>query len=132
MSSNAITLDDTVRDAGDDPVAHVHFEYHENDKAMLGHAGQQARLIYEAAGARQVFTRPAFPATHNMGTCRQSERPQDGVCNGYGQSHDIPNLFISDGSQFCSSAAENPTLTIVALAMLQAAYLRDQLAGRVL
>ena len=132
VSSNAITLDDTVRDAGDDPVAHVHFEYHENDKAMLGHAGQQARLIYEAAGARQVFTRPAFPATHNMGTCRQSERPQDGVCNGYGQSHDIPNLFISDGSQFCSSAAENPTLTIVALAMRQAAYIRDQLAGQVL
>jgi choline dehydrogenase-like flavoprotein len=65
-----------------------------------------------------------------MGTCRQSARPADGVCNGYGQSHDIDNLFISDGSQFSSSAAENPTLTIVALAMRQASYIREQLAQR--
>ena len=90
----------------------------------------QATALYEAAGAERVVSRGAFSATHNMGTCRQSENPDDGVCNGYGQSHDIPNLFISDGSQFSSSAAENPTLTIVALATRQAAYIREQLAQR--
>jgi choline dehydrogenase-like flavoprotein len=49
-----------------------------------------------------------------------SEKAEDGVCNSVGQTHDIPNLFISDGSQFTTSAAENPTLTIVSLALRQA------------
>jgi choline dehydrogenase-like flavoprotein len=43
-----------------------------------------------------------------------------------GQTHDIKNLFISDGSQFTTSAAENPTLTIVTLAIRQADYIADQ------
>ncbi|MBV9642386.1 MAG: GMC family oxidoreductase, partial [Verrucomicrobia bacterium] len=50
------------------------------------------------------------------------------VCNRWGQTHDIKNLLISDGSQFTSSAAENPTLTIVALAIRQAEYIIDQMA----
>jgi choline dehydrogenase-like flavoprotein len=61
-----------------------------------------------------------------MGTCRQSANPRDGVCNKYGQTHDIANLFISDGSQFTSAGAENPTLTIVALAIRQADHLADR------
>jgi choline dehydrogenase-like flavoprotein len=62
-----------------------------------------------------------------MGTCRMSERASDGVCTRFGQTHDVPNLFISDGSQFTTGAAENPTLTIVALAIRQAQYIADQL-----
>ena len=45
-----------------------------------------------------------------------------------GQTHDIENLFISDGSQFTTSTAENPTLTIVALAIRQADYIANQTA----
>jgi len=52
------------------------------------------------------------------------------VCNGFGQTHDIANLFISDGSQFTTSAAENPTLTIVALAIRQAEYIAEQMGAR--
>jgi choline dehydrogenase-like flavoprotein len=62
-----------------------------------------------------------------MGTCRMSENPRDGVCNRFGQAHEVPNLFISDGSQFTTGAAENPTLTIVALAIRQAEYLAEQM-----
>jgi choline dehydrogenase-like flavoprotein len=80
--------------------------------------------------ADQVFELPPFPNTHNMGTCRQSGSARDGVCNKYGQTHDIANLFISDGSQFTSAGAENPTLTIVALAVRQADYLADQLGKK--
>ena len=54
-----------------------------------------------------------------------SEKPRDGVVNKYGQTHDIKNLFVSDGSQFTTSAACNPTLTIVTLAIRQA----DHIAG---
>ena len=49
-----------------------------------------------------------------------SERPRDGVVNKFGQTHDVKNLFVSDGSQFTTGAACNPTLTIVALAIRQA------------
>ena len=50
------------------------------------------------------------------------------MCNAFGQTHDIANLFISDGSQFTTSAAENPTLTIVSLAIRQAEYIAEQLS----
>ena len=61
-----------------------------------------------------------------------SERPEDGVCNKWGQTHDIANLFISDGSQFTTGAAENPTLTIVALAIRQADHIaREMSAGSI-
>jgi choline dehydrogenase-like flavoprotein len=58
-----------------------------------------------------------------------SEKARDGVVNGWGQTHDIANLFISDGSQFTTGAAENPTLTIVALAIRQADYIAEQIAA---
>jgi choline dehydrogenase-like flavoprotein len=49
-----------------------------------------------------------------------SANARDGVVNKWGQTHDVKNLFVSDGSQFTSGAACNPTLTIVALAIRQA------------
>ena len=64
-----------------------------------------------------------------MGTLRMSARPADGVCNKWGQTHDIKNLFISDGSQFTSSASCNPTLTIVALAIRQSDYIHGQMSS---
>jgi choline dehydrogenase-like flavoprotein len=57
-----------------------------------------------------------------------AEKASDGVVNKHGQTHDIANLFISDGSQFTTGAAENPTLTIVALAIRQAEYITDQMS----
>ena len=49
------------------------------------------------------------------------------MVNSHGQTHDIQNLFISDGSQFTTGGAENPTLTIVTLAIRQADYIADQM-----
>jgi len=79
-------------------------------------------------GATKTFELPPFPSTHNMGTCRMSENPRDGVCDSTGKTHDIDNLYISDGSQFTSGASENPTLTIVALAIRQAQTIRDRMS----
>jgi choline dehydrogenase-like flavoprotein len=56
-----------------------------------------------------------------------SANARDGVVNKWGQTHDIKNLFVSDGSQFTSGGAENPTLTIVSLAIRQAEYIADQM-----
>ena len=67
---------------------------------------------------------------HNMGVARMSADPVDGVTNRWGQSHDIANLFVTDGSVFASSAAANPTLTIVALAIRQADHIADRMSRR--
>jgi choline dehydrogenase-like flavoprotein len=56
-----------------------------------------------------------------------SEKPRDGVVNKWGQTHDIKNLFVSDGSQFTSGGAENPTLTIVTLALRQSDYIAEEM-----
>lgn len=56
-----------------------------------------------------------------------SEKPEDGVVDRWGRAHDVPNLFISDGSVMTTGAAANPTLTIVALAMRQADHILSEL-----
>ena len=123
--TNRITLDPNIKDTHGLPVASVHFDDHDNDVAMRNHAIQQGSAIYQAVGATRIIPTPPYPSTHNMGTNRMSARAQDGVVNKWGQTHDIKNLFVSDGSQFTSGAACNPTLTIVSLAIRQA----DTMAG---
>jgi choline dehydrogenase-like flavoprotein len=126
QETNRITLDPKVKDKNGMPVASVHYDDHANDLAMRAHAYKQGSAIYEAVGAIRTFPTPPYPSTHNMGTNRMSEKPRDGVVNKFGQAHDVANLFVSDGSQFTTGAACNPTLTIVALAIRQA----DHIAGR--
>jgi choline dehydrogenase-like flavoprotein len=129
-ATNRITLNSDVKDQYGQPVANVHFDDHPNDEAMREHAFTQGSAVYAAAGAKTVYRVPPYPSTHNLGTARMSSRPEDGVCNSYGQTHDVPNLFVSDGSQFTTGAAENPTLTIVTLAIRQADYITGQMSKR--
>ena len=89
--------------------------------------GAGVKAVYDAVGATKSYEVPPYPSTHNLGTCRMSAKAGDGVCNKWGQTHDIKNLFISDGSQFTTGAAENPTLTIVSLAIRQADYIAEQM-----
>ncbi len=126
QEQNGVTLHASEKDAHGMPIPNVHFDDHPNDIAMRNHAYTQGQAIYDAVGATRTFPTPPYPSTHNLGTNRMSEKPEDGVVNKWGQTHDVPNLFVSDGSQFTTGAAENPTLTIVSLALRQA----DHIAGR--
>jgi choline dehydrogenase-like flavoprotein len=128
QEKNGITLHATEKDQFGLPVPNVHFDDHANDVAMREHAFTQGSAVYDAVGAVKTFRTPPYPSTHNLGTNRMSEKASDGVVNKHGQTHDIANLFISDGSQFTTGAAENPTLTIVALAIRQAEYITDRMA----
>jgi len=129
QESNAITLSEETDHTGM-PVANVHFDDHPNDIAMRNHAYQQGMAVYDSVGATQTYPTPPYPSTHNLGTNRMSASSSDGVVNAFGQSHDISNLFVSDGSQFTTGAAENPTLTIVTLAIRQADYIAEQMAAK--
>jgi len=128
QQTNRVTLNSAEKDQWGLPVPNVHYDDHPNDVAMRNHAYERGRAVYEAVGARKVFYTPPYPSTHNLGTCRMSASPRDGVCNKHGQTHDVKNLFISDGSQFTSGAGENPTLTIVTLAIRQAEYISNQMS----
>lgn len=127
---NRVTLHATEKDRFGVPIPNVHFDDHANDVAMRAHAYSRGKAIYEAAGAKRVMLTPPYPSTHNLGTARMAASARDGVCNKHGQAFDVPNLFVSDGSVFTTGGAENPTLTIVALAIRQADYITDQLSQR--
>ncbi|ESZ56788.1 GMC family oxidoreductase [Mesorhizobium sp. C120A] len=129
-AENRVTLHKDEKDAHGMPIADVHFDDHPNDTAMRNHAYKQATALYHAVGATRSFPTPPYPSTHNLGTNRMSEKAEDGVVNKHGQAHDIKNLFVSDGSQFTTGAAENPTLTIVSLAIRQAEYIASQMSAK--
>jgi len=124
---NRVTLDAEVKDQHGMPAPHIHYVYHDNSRKMFDFAHARARELYEALGSERFYISNPPPSTHNMGTCRMATNGDDGVVNPYGNSWDVPNLFMSDGSQLPSSGTPNPTLTIVALALRQARHIREKM-----
>ncbi|KAA8959851.1 GMC family oxidoreductase [Mycobacterium sp.] len=129
QADNRVTVDPSRKDQFGMPVPVVTVTDHPNDTAMRNYAWEKAREIYQAAGAVKVWDTPPYPATHNLGTCRMGEDPATSVVNQFGQAHEVPNLFVADGSVFPTSGSENPTLTISALAIRQAEYIMSVMAG---
>jgi choline dehydrogenase-like flavoprotein len=129
MDTNQVSLHPTDKDQYGLPIPTLHLDDHPNEIHMKNYAYRKTVALMEAAGAVRVFESPPLPASHNLGTCRMADDAQAGVVNQWGQSHEITNLFISDGSQFASSMAGNPTLTIVALAIRQAEYIAEKMRG---
>jgi choline dehydrogenase-like flavoprotein len=131
-TNNRISLHPTERDDNGLPVPVIEYRNHGNTDAMRDHAIAAARTIYESLGATHFWGGDAPVGCHNMGVARMSAEPKDGVTNRWGQAHDIPNLFVSDGSVFSTSGAGNPTLTIVALAIRQAEHIAKRMAQKTL
>jgi len=131
QASNRITLHPTDKDEAGLAVPVLEYQDHPNSVSMRTHATSVGRKIYETLGATETFESTGVVSTcHNMGVARMSEHPGDGVTNRWGRTHDVENLFVSDGSVFTSSGAANPTLTITALAIRQAEHIADLMARR--
>jgi hypothetical protein len=81
QEKNRVTLHKTAKDKWGLAVPEVHFDDHANDVALRNHAYKQGIAIYEAVGATRTMPTPPYPSTHNLGTCRMSEKGADGVCN---------------------------------------------------
>ena len=64
---------------------------------------------------------------HQNGTCRFGTDPKQSVLNTNCQTHDIDNLYVVDASFFASSAAVNPSLTIIANALRVGDHLLERL-----
>ncbi len=111
---NCVRLHARERDAHGLPVAHVTFGYHENDRRLMAHAQRNMHAILQAAGGEDIWH--ADRTAHLLGTCRMGRDPGTSVVDADCRAHDVPNLFICDGSVFPTSGAVNPSLTIEALA----------------
>ncbi|HVA91086.1 MAG TPA: GMC family oxidoreductase [Chloroflexota bacterium] len=114
------------------PVASVTFALHDNDKKLIEYGKNKVMEIMRAAGAEEVVQEPRY--AHLIGGARMGNDRRTSVVDGFGQSHDIANLFICDGSTLPTQGSANPGLTIQALAARSADYLMQErenvLAGR--
>jgi choline dehydrogenase-like flavoprotein len=114
QQKNMVRLHETERDQYGLPVPQVVFGYHDNDRRIIEHAISKMKEIMGAAGGSDAW--PAERSAHLLGTCRMGDDPKDSVVNRDCRAHDVPNLFVCDGSVFPTSTAANPSLTIEAIA----------------
>jgi choline dehydrogenase-like flavoprotein len=115
---NRVTLDPRVRDRFGLPVPRITCHVGDNDGAMIEAMRRRLREVFEAAGAVEIVERGFLPgwSAHYLGTCRMGADPRTSVVDPWGRAHEVPNLFIADGSVFVTGGAANPALTIMALA----------------
>jgi choline dehydrogenase-like flavoprotein len=130
---NHVTIDPEGKvDAWGIPVLHVNMAFGDNERAMEKDMALTAAEMLEAAGATQVQQNldpnpvPGW-GIHEVGTARMGTDAKTSVLNAFCQTHDVKNLFVMDGSSFVSIACQNPTLTIMALAVRSTDYLLEQM-----
>ena len=116
---NFAEIDKSTVDAWGIPSLKVHCAFGENEFAIRKDMSIAAAEMLSAAGARSIEPfmdddPPGF-SVHEMGTARMGRDPKTSVLNAWNQSHDIKNLFITDGSCMASSSCVNPSLTYMAL-----------------
>ena len=131
-TDNYCELDSQEVDAWGMPVLRLHVAYTENAAIMREDIGVTGAEMLEAAGAKDIrfIRRPhASPGlgNHEMGSARMGRDPQTSVLNAHNQTHDVPNLFVTDGACMTSTACQNPSLTYMALSARAAHYAADTL-----
>ena len=121
-----IDLDNDRRDLFGLPMARRHVSWSENDKKIFADMNRWSVEILTSSGA-EIHSVAEHPQTnHELGGCRMGSDPRRSVVNADCRTHDVPNLYVVDGSVFPSASEKNPTHTIMALA----ARLADHLATR--
>jgi len=128
LESNNVTLDPQLKDAAGRPAMRITYRDSENDMALMHFMQDRAVEILEAAGAKTIWRDPVVSETvfaHLLGTCRMGTDPAASVVDRYHRSHDVPNLFICDGSSLVTSGRGQPTMTIQALAFRAAEHIAE-------
>jgi len=120
VESNMVDLDPDVVDAWGVSAARITHKPHPNDIHMGKWQVDKNMEILDAAGARKTIPvyqeRSTGNTCHQHGTARMGKDPSTSVLNEYCEAHDVPGLFVVDGSGFPTALGVNPTLTIMAVA----------------
>jgi choline dehydrogenase-like flavoprotein len=127
-AENRVTLGERT-DAWGIPLLHIDVTHGENERRIAERANRDAAQMLAAAGFENIRSngpvRPPGHSVHEMGTARMGHDPATSVLNRHNQAHDVPNLFVADGSCMASSGTVNPSLTFMALAARAANYAAD-------
>jgi choline dehydrogenase-like flavoprotein len=118
VESNSISLDDEVKDAWGLPALRMTFRDHPDDLKLASWMQARALEILDAAGAKTKWSNPVTEqqfAVHLLGTCRMGKDSKASVIDPDHRTHDVPNLFLCDGSSLVTSGRGQPTMTIQAL-----------------
>jgi choline dehydrogenase-like flavoprotein len=114
---NCVTLDPRVKDCFGLPVPRILNQPRNNDRDMLTAIATRSIELLNAAGATDIsHTYQPGTSAHYLGGCRMGSDPRTSVVDAWCRTHDVPNLFIGDGSVWVTGGAVNPALTISALA----------------
>jgi choline dehydrogenase-like flavoprotein len=128
LADNSISLDDEVKDAWGLPAIRITYKDHPDDLKTARFFNDRSLEILEAAGAEDKWALPVTESNfgvHLLGTCRMGNDPKTSVIDADHCTHDVPNLFLCDGSNFVTSGRGQPTETIQALAFRAA----DRITG---
>lgn len=125
-----IDLDESRKDKFGLPVARRTVAYGDNDLKIFNAMTRWARDIATAAGAEILSTGKEPRTNHELGGARMGSDPRRSVVDRFCRTHDVPNLYVVDGSVFPSASEKNPTHTIMALASRTAEHIADRLKKR--
>ena len=132
---NTVSLHAEKVDADGLPVPIIKMKFGQSDLNLAKQAQADAVEMLKAVNAVRIETEipglvegvsPPGSAIHEMGTARMGNDPKESVLNKWNQAHDVPNLFVTDGSFMCSAACQNPSLTYMAFSV-RAAHHAGQL-----
>ncbi len=132
LDSNNITLDPRSKDTWGRPAIRETYRDHPDDLSMAKFLQDRTMELFDAAGAEKSWRRPITPTNggeHLLGTCRMGDDPKISVVDRMHRSHDVPNLYICDGSSFVTSGRGQPTMTIMALAFRAADQIKAAAAA---
>jgi choline dehydrogenase-like flavoprotein len=130
-------IDPNVVDQYGIPVLRFHFKWNDSELKQAKDMQETFKAIVETAGG-QYLTRTdsegVYPygihaggkIIHEVGTARMGADPKTSVLNSYCQTHDVKNVFVTDGAPLVTNPDKNPTLTIMALSWRASEYLLDQ------
>lgn len=122
-----IDLDESKLDEHGLPMARRVVKWGENDRKIFADMTKWSVAILESAGAEILSVSHEPRTNHELGGCRMGDDPKRSVVNRFCQSHDVPNLYVCDGSVFPSASEKNPTHTIMALAARTADHIAERL-----
>jgi choline dehydrogenase-like flavoprotein len=126
-AENRISLDPDRKDQFGLPRTRRDLTWGENDMKIFNDMLRWSQEILKASGA-DIHSVAETPQTnHELGGCRMGTDPKTSLVNPFCRTHDVPNLYVVDGSVFPSSSEKNPTLTIMALAARTAGNIADRL-----
>ena len=104
------------------PIIQSTHAWGEDDLAAVAAGVDEGQRALTAGGATEVWA-GGLGSQHILGGVRMGSDPADSVCDSYGRTHDLPNLFVAGSSLFPTSNAVNPTFTIHALTVRAAEWM---------